>query len=118
MQDGPNATQETEMMTLFSKSLILAAFGSALFVAPAQAVSLDDRYESRSVRQATLIDRGVSTGRINAREATRLNVQQGRIETRQDRLAADGSTRRDHALIRNQQANAARNIGRAGYNRR
>jgi hypothetical protein len=118
MQDGPNATQETEMMTLFSKGLILAAFGSALFVAPAQAASLDDRYESRSLRQATRIDRGVSNGRINPHEAARLNAQQGRIDTRQDRLAADGYTRRDHARISHRQADAARNIGRAGYNRR
>jgi hypothetical protein len=118
MYGGPTATQETEMMTLLSKSLILAAFGAALFVAPAQAASLDDRYESRSVRQTTRIDRGVSTGRINEREAARLYAQQGRIDTRQDRLAADGYTRRDHARISNRQVDAARNIRRARYNRR
>jgi hypothetical protein len=118
MEDRPTATQEKDMTTLISKTLIFAAFGAALFVAPAQAASLDARYESRSARQTTRIDRGVSSGRINEREAARLYGQQGRIDTRQDRLAADGYTRRDHARISNRQADAGRNIGRARYNRR
>ncbi len=112
-------------MKAFDCPAILIAVATALLAglpAAAQTAGSDRRLETsatRAANQDTRIVNGIANGAINHGEAERLNAQQGRIDSAQARLSADGRySQRDFAKVSARQNHASRSIGRARFNRR
>ena len=93
--------------------LALAAAGTAF----AQTAPIDPtatpRIDKREARQQKRIDQGIASGELNAREAARLDAQQGRIHAAEARAKSDGVvTAKERARLTRKQNKASRNIRR------
>lgn len=75
--------------------------------------------EARNARQAVRIDKGIESGRIDAREAAYLTRRNERTTAATAHLASDGFySRRDAARVDQRQDATSRRTWRAGTNRR
>ena len=106
---------------LTTRSLIIIALAGVAMQIPALAAAQTPGSQRRIAvtdlrdsRQEQRIATGVANGRINPREASRLNARNGHIDNLQTRLAADGHySRRDFARVSHRENRASRGIARA-----
>lgn len=69
------------------------------------------RVDKREQRQAARIQKGIDNGSLNQAEVKRLEAQQRRIDSVENRVAADGKVTKKEALhMENMQDRASRNI--------
>lgn len=77
------------------------------------------RIDQREANQQTRIDRGVNSGSLTQREATKLQNQQNRINTAEANAKADGKvTAQERRQINRKQNRANRDIYRKKHNAR
>jgi len=100
---------------------LLLAFAAVSQTAFAQSAT-DQRnaqIDRRQARQQARIDQGVSSGRLNANEAARLQQRQTNLDARQARANADGKvTRREQARLNRAENRSSRAIFAKKHNRR
>jgi len=100
-------------------TLAIAAAGTAL-AQPATTgnPTATPRVEQREANQERRIQQGVNSGQLTAREANRLENQQGRIDRAEDKAKADGRvTAQERARLHNMQDRASRDIAREKHDR-
>lgn len=86
--------------------------------APALAQTQTPVIDARQANQQQRIDRGVASGQLTNREATRLERGQDRIDTMENRAKSDGTvTRRERARIDTAQDVQSRQIARQKHDR-
>ena len=69
--------------------------------------------DQRQANQEKRIDQGIASGQLNERGAARLNKQQDRVDTMENKAKADGVvTKKERARLHNAQNHASRNIAR------
>ena len=74
--------------------------------------------DQRQANQERRIDQGIASGRLNVREAARLNKQQGHIDNMENKAKADGTvTNKERAKIRHAQDRASRHIAHEKHDR-
>ena len=74
------------------------------------------RVDYRQANQEHRIDQGIASGRLNEREANRLNTQQEHINKMDDHAKADGVvTNKERARITHAQNQSSRHIARQKY---
>ncbi len=74
--------------------------------------------DQRQMNQEQRIDQGIASGRLNQREAARLDREQSRIDGMEKRAKADGViTRRERARIDAAEDRASRHIYREKHDR-
>lgn len=85
----------------------------------AAAVPADAAINKRQAKQQARISQGINSGSLNAREANRLQRQQGRIAAYEARSRADGNglNHRERANLRRMQNNASHAIAREKHDR-
>jgi hypothetical protein len=97
------------MLTKFTVATLACALGALAIANPAAA-----RINERQDRQQHRIAKGVASGSLTAREATRLERQQAHIARYEARSRADGPglTHRERANIARMQNHSSRSIYR------
>ena len=74
--------------------------------------------DQRQANQEKRIDQGIASGKLNEREANRLNKQQEHINKMEDRAKSDGvMTKKERARIGAAQDRASRHIVREKHDR-
>lgn len=97
----------------------LAAMMLTLAALTAQAQTNTPGVDQRQANQDKRIEQGVATGALRASEAARLEKQQDRIQTMEDKAKADGQvTRKERAKLHAAQDGASHTIARKKHNRR
>jgi hypothetical protein len=91
------------LMQLAKTLVVLALAGCGANVALAQTTGTP-RIDQRQENQERRIDRGVESGKLNDKEAARLEKGQARVQRLEDKAAADGKvTTRERARIEHKQ---------------
>lgn len=76
------------------------------------------KIDQRQANQEQRIDQGIANGRLNEREANRLNNQQEHINKMEDKAKSDGVvTKKERARISHAQDRASRHIARQKHDR-
>lgn len=76
------------------------------------------KIDQREANQERRIDRGITSGQLNEREADRLSHQQDRIDNMENKAKADGTvTNKERARIEHAQNDASRHIAREKHDR-
>ncbi|HSF68397.1 MAG TPA: hypothetical protein VLA67_13325 [Nitrospiraceae bacterium] len=102
------------------KRILLAVSGvtmlmSGVAFAEAETPAIDQRQANQQQR----IDQGIESGRLNEREANRLNKQQERVNRMEEGAKSVGiMTKRERARITAAQDRASRHIAREKHDRR
>ena len=101
------------------KSMLLAVSGMMLLMAGmAFAQAETPVIDQRQANQEQRIDKGIASGQLNEREASRLNKQQGHINKMEDRAKSDGvMTKKERARIGAAQNRASRHVAREKHDR-
>lgn len=96
------------------KRMLIAVGGMTLLITGmAYAQAEPPVIDQRQTNQEKRIDRGIASGQLNEREATRLNKQQEHISKMEDKAKSDGVvTKRERARIDHAQNRASRHIAR------
>ena len=101
------------------KKMLLAVSGITLLMtgmsyAQAETPVIDQRQANQEQR----IDKGIASGQLNEREATRLNKQQGHIDNMENKAQSNGvMTKKERARIGAAQDRASRHIVREKHDR-
>ena len=101
------------------KRMLLAVSGITLLMtgmpyAQAETPVIDQRQANQEQR----IDKGIVSGQLNEREATRLNKQQGHIDNMENKAQSNGvMTKKERARIGAAQDRASRHIVREKHDR-
>ena len=101
------------------KKMLLAVSGMTLLInglalAQANTPVIDERRTNQEQR----IDRGIASGQLNKREASRLDKQQEHINKMEDKAKSDGvMTKKERARIVAAQDRASRHIAREKHDR-
>ena len=101
------------------KKMLLAVSGITLLMtgmpyAQAETQVIDQRQANQEQR----IDKGIASGQLNEREATRLNKQQGHIDNMENKAQSNGViTKKERARIGAAQDRASRHIVREKHDR-
>ena len=101
------------------KKMLLAVSGITLLMtgmsyAQAETPVIDQRQANQEQR----IDKGIASGQLNKREATRLNKQQGHIDNMENKAQSNGvMTKKERARIGAAQDRASRHIVREKHDR-
>jgi hypothetical protein len=98
---------------------IALLFVASLGVAAVAAAPAEARINQRQAHQQQRIARGVHSGQLNAREAYRLERQEGRIAAYEARSRADGGglSARERVRIEHMQDRESRRIYRQRHDR-
>jgi len=101
------------------KKMLLAISGMLLLMAGvAYADATTPRIDQRQANQEKRIDQGIASGRLNEKEAARLNKQQGHIDNMENKAKADGTvTKKERAKIKHTQDRASDHIAREKHDR-
>jgi hypothetical protein len=109
-------------MQKWSKVVIAGVIAGSLLLGslPALAQSTNDPgIQEREKLQQKRIQQGIKSGKLTPGEAKRLEAQQGRIQSTEDRMKADGNLTKAHrAKLTRMQNRASRNIYRKKHNNR
>lgn len=106
-----NSALET---TLAAVAAVLLPFGAAHAGDPAATPGIDKRQANQERR----IDKGIASGALTAKEARRLDRQQDRIDTAENKAKADGVvTRNERHRLHHAQSHANRSIYRQKHDR-
>ena len=98
---------------LFAVSAMTLLMAGTAF-AEAETPVIDQRQSNQEQR----IDKGIESGQLNEREANRLNKQQERVNSMEDRAQSDSvMTKRERARIGAAQNRASRHIAREKHDR-
>ena len=101
----------------FVKFVSLAAVALRASPAFAQTTSTP-RIDQRQENQERRIEQGVQSGQLNQREAARLEKGQARVQTMENRAAADGKvTAKERARIERAQDKQSRRIYREKHDK-
>ena len=103
---------------VFATGLILGLLTLTGLPVAAQNVN-DPGIQDRELKQQQRIQQGIQSDQLTSGEAKRLEAQQGRIQTTEDRMKANGKlTGRERAKLTRRQNRASRNIYHKKYNNR
>ena len=99
--------------------LIALMMGSLPATGLAQSgTSSTPRIDQRQEWQQQRIDRGVASGALTEKEASRLQAEQERIQKMEDKAAADGTiTKKERFRIEHRQDQASKHIYRQKHDR-
>ncbi|MDQ6684641.1 MAG: hypothetical protein M3Z16_05890 [Pseudomonadota bacterium] len=96
---------------MLSLKTSLTAITLAVASLGAFAQAATPRVEQRQANQQARIDQGVASGQLNAREANRLDKQQGRIAVAEAKAKSDGVvTASERRRLHRMQNRASKNI--------
>ncbi len=99
-------------------SSALVALGLAFVGTMVLAQDATPRIDKRQQRQQQRIDQGVASGELNAREAHRLQRQQGAVQAAEDKAKADGVvTAAERRHINKMQNQTSRNVHKQKHDR-
>jgi flagellar motility protein MotE (MotC chaperone) len=102
------------MKTTLIASLTASLLAATAFTAAAQTPAPGNntpRADARELRQEQRIEQGIASGTLNARETHRLDQQQQRIDTLENKAKADGKvTLRERAHLEHAQDRASQSI--------
>ena len=110
------------MKTKTLATLAALFLGSAVF-AQTPAPALKDplatpRLDARQANQQKRIDAGVASGSLTAKEADRLNTQQQRTATMEEKAKADGVvTKKERAALNHRENKTSKHIARQKHDR-
>jgi hypothetical protein len=102
------------------KSLnILAIALAAAFALPAYSQTTSTpRIDQRQQKQQQRIDKGVSSGQLNEKEAARLQKGQARVQKMEDKAVADGKvTKKERRRIEHAQDQQSRRIAKQRHDK-
>jgi hypothetical protein len=101
------------------KKMLFAVSGMTLLMAGiAFAEAETPVIDQRQANQEQRIDRGVTSGQLNEKEADRLNKQQEQVNKMENRAKSDGvMTEKERARINEAQARASRHVAREKHDR-
>jgi opacity protein-like surface antigen len=101
------------------KKMLVAVSGTMLLMAGmAFAEAETPVIDQRQANQEQRIDRGITSGQLNEKEADRLNKQQEQVNKMENRAKSDGvMTEKERARISAAQARASRPITREKHDR-
>lgn len=101
------------------RNRVLAASGITLLITGlASAQAETPVIDQRQTNQDHRIDRGITSGQLNEREARRLNRQQDHIDQLEDRAKSDGLvTREERARIGAAQNRSSRHVLKEKHDR-
>ena len=98
---------------LAGAAIVCASFGSAY--AQDKTPVVDQREKNQQER----INQGIKSGELTKGEATRLEVQQGKVKVDEAKAKSDGIvTAKERAKLKREQNRASRNIYRKKHNAR
>ncbi len=101
------------------RQMLLAVSALALMVGVAFAENETPVIDQRQTNQEQRIDQGITSGRLNEREANQLNMQQEQVNKMEKRAKSDAvMTDRERARIAAAQDRAARHIAREKHDRK
>ena len=100
-------------------TILTGSIACMFAIAPAFAADNDPGIQQREANQQNRINQGVQSGRLTPKEAGKLDAQQGRIQQREERMAARNNgnlTAKDKAKLTKQQNKASKKIYKKKHN--